>query len=205
MTESSGTRRFWRNARRAGVAIVPIAFAIAVPLLPAQAAVDARVVPAAVQSLTKIMHPVGHPPVGTRCIKAPLYGMRGSTVRARIFCDKTTAKHIVVWGYQFKSHTAYLAGVRHMNSFTGFSGVIPDTACPPGHGKAGGLVGWHALHNRKYRARKGQFLECFHVRKHAMLIWTMPTQNVFFMAQDKVKGSTIAKIIHWWDTVSYSN
>ena len=52
-------------------------------------------------------------------------------------------------------------------------------------------------------ARRGQVLECFRVSQKPVLIWTMPTQNVFFIAQDKARGATIKAILHWWSRVVY--
>ena len=31
----------------------------------------------------------------------------------------------------------------------------------------------------------------------------MPTQDVFFIGQDKVKGTSIQTIIKWWETLDY--
>ncbi len=205
MAESSKTRRLRGKIARFGMitAAVPIAAAMVVPLSAASAAPAGPKAPASVERLTVIMNPVGHAPVGTDCRKAKLFGLKKSTIKAAIFCGRTTGKNIEVWGFQFKAFKSYVAGVRHMNTYTGFSRINPAGACPPSKGKAGGLVGWHALHNKKYKSRKGQFLECFRDAKKPLLIWTMPTQHAFFIAQDVKKTATINAIIKWWTTVSY--
>ncbi len=205
MAESTCKRQFWGKVASFGMmtAVVPIAAAMVVPLSAAYAAPAGAKAPAKAERLTEIMHPVGHPPVGTACRKAKLAGLKANTIRAAIFCGRTTAKNVEVWGYQFKAPKSYVVGVRHMNHRTGFDRINPAGACPPNHGKAGGLVGWQALHNKKYKARKGQFLECFRDGKLPILIWTMPTQNAFFVAEDVKKGTQINAVLNWWKTVSY--
>src|SRR6185437_11450857 len=204
MAESSNKRRFWGKIARFSMmtAVVPLAAAMVAPLSAAQAAPAGARAPS-VERLVTIMNPVGHAPVGTACRKAKLLGLKASTIKKAIACARTTGKNISVWGFQFKSQQSYIAGVRHMNIRTGFNRINPAGTCPPSKGKAGGLVGWHALHNKKYKARKGQFLECFRDAKEPILIWTMPTQHVFFLALDVKKTATINAIIKWWTTVSY--
>ncbi|HET7017033.1 MAG TPA: hypothetical protein VFI65_24125 [Streptosporangiaceae bacterium] len=196
MARSHGKRLVWNQARRIAV-IVPIAAAIAAPILPAQAKTP-HVTP-----LKLIMNPQGHKPVGTECTTALLFGLKKKTLIARIFCAKTTGKNIVVWGYQFNSKKHYLAGVAHINSYTGFSDMHDSHTCPPSGGKKSGITGWHANSNKKYKARPGQFIECFIDNGKPVLIWTMPTQHVFFIGQYHLAGGTITKIINWWKTVNY--
>ena len=206
MAESCNTRRFRGKIARFGMmtAVVPVAAVMVMPLSAAANAAPAGAkVPASVERLTVIMNPIGHAPVGTACRKAKLLGLKKSTIKAAIACARTTGKNISVWGYQFKSFNSYKAGVRHMNIRTGFANINPAGTCPPNKGKGGGLVSWHAIHNKKYKARKGQFLECFRDAKEPILIWTMPTQHVFFLALDVKKTATINAIIKWWETVFY--
>jgi hypothetical protein len=186
------------------IAVVPLSAALVMPLSAAQAAPAGAKAPAkGVERLVTIMNPIGHAPVGTACRKAKLFGLKKSTIKAAIFCGRTTTKNVEVWGFQFKAQGSYVAGVRNMNSYTGFSRINPAGACPPTKGKAGGLVGWHAIHNKKYKSRKGQFLECYRDAKKPILLWTLPTQHVFFLAEDVKKTATINAIIKWWTTVSY--
>jgi hypothetical protein len=154
-----------------------------------------------VESLRTIMNPAGLTPVGKVCTQAFLFGLNASTVTSRIFCAKTTYTNIDVWGYQFDNHADYLAGVRHINSYTGFQQT--SKICPPAAGNDAGSIGWHANANPKYIQRPGQFLECFVDRARPVLIWTMPTMNVFFISQDRGKGDTIPRIVDWWKTVNY--
>ncbi len=108
-----------------------------------------------------------------------------------------------MWGYQFDSHPDYLAGFAHINSFTGFHRTSVNTTCNPPIQGTDGLSPWHANANRKYMARAGQVLECFIDNSKPLLIWTMPTMNVFFIARDKGNGDQITRIVTWWKTVNY--
>lgn len=156
-----------------------------------------------VEPLSTIMNPAGFSPVGTNCTKGFLYGLNASTVTARTFCSTTTKENILVWGYQFDSNPDYLAGLAHINSYTGFHRTSPPSGCKNPVATAGGLARWHANANPKYVARAGQVLECFIDASHPTLIWTMPTMNVFFFAWDIGKGDTILRIVSWWETLNY--
>lgn len=206
MAKSHGERRFWGQIGRT-VFIIPIAAAIAVPILPAQAATAASAAASGKTShitpLKKIMHPKGHKPVGTACTTALLFGLNKKTLIARIFCAKTTGKNIDVWGYQFNSKKHYLDGVKHINTYTGFNTEHHGTTCPPASSKGAGQTGWHANSNPKYKARPGQVIECFLDNGKPVLIWTMPTQHVFFIAQLYTGRPSQVKIINWWKTVNY--
>jgi hypothetical protein len=154
-----------------------------------------------VEPLTTIMNPTGQTPVGRNCVKAVLFGLNASTLSSRIFCPNTTVKNIQVWGYQFLSASDYQAGLKHINGYTGFKST--STICPPSAGSDAGLATWHANHNPKYAAHPGQILECFADGQNPVLIWTMPTMNVFFIAEDRTKSTTIPTVYNWWTTLTY--
>ncbi len=161
--------------------------------------------PPGTDALVTIMNPTaaGEKPVGTDCGAAKLYGLKASTLDASTFCSKTTRAHIVVWGYQFDSASDYQAGLAHINHFVGFDKVTPGTTCPPPSGSTEGKVGWHAKHNPKYFSRSGQDIECLVDAHEPVLIWTMPTQDVFFVGEDQAKSTPIKTIISWWETLTY--
>jgi hypothetical protein len=154
-----------------------------------------------VESLNTIMHPAGLAAVGSACIAAKTFGLNAATLTASTFCGKTAFAHVVVWGYQFDSKADYLAGVTHINSFTGFDTSSAGSSCPAGTGE--GSVGWHAISNPRYKARPGQTLECFIDNSQPLLIWTMPTQNTFFIGQDQQKGSDETTLVNWWKKLNY--
>ncbi len=146
----------------------------------------------------------GVQPVGTDCITAKLFGLNPGTLDARIFCGDTTKAHIVVWGYQFDNSADYQAGVTQINHYVGFDKATPGSTCPPPSGSIEGKVGWHTINNPKYhRFRPGQDIECLIDGQEPVLIWTMPTQDAFFIGEDKVKGNSVHRIINWWKTLTY--
>jgi hypothetical protein len=154
-----------------------------------------------IEPLTTIMNPAGFKPVGTECTTALLFGLNKASIKTRTFCAKTTGKNIDVWGYQFNNKTGYTAGVAHINTYTGFS--KSTSTCPPAEDSEDGETGWHANGNTRYKARAGQNIECFLDNGKPVLIWTMPTQNVFFIAQYHVSDGTLTNIVDWWKTVNY--
>ncbi|MGN6793079.1 MAG: hypothetical protein ACTHJW_11915 [Streptosporangiaceae bacterium] len=159
--------------------------------------------PAGTDPLVSIMNPTGLSPVGENCRTARTYGLDQATLDNYLFCPKTTRANIVVWGYQFDSSADYQKGLAHINNYVGFDKVTPGTFCPPPSGSTEGKVGWHANHNAKYKSKSGQDIECLIDGGKPVLIWTMPTQDVFFIGQDNVKGTSIKTIISWWKTLDY--
>jgi hypothetical protein len=159
-----------------------------------------------IQPLATIMNDPSHP-VGTNCTDTPpLFGLKASTVLARRFCAKTDKADVIVWGYQFDNAADYQAGYDHIRSFTGFNNNTPAKGCPPPSGSSEGTIGWHALHNARYKSRTGQDLNCFMngTKPRPTLIWSMPSQHVFFIAKDTSATSTIKTIVNWWDDVAYA-
>jgi hypothetical protein len=156
--------------------------------------------PARPETLLEILHPSNDPPVGTGCKpKALLFGLKKETVKSRIDCAATTARSIKLWGYQFFGKPDYLTGLNHVDSYFGFTSG--SDRCPPSGVYTSGSIGWDSPPN--YRSRPGQFIQCFTYYRRPFLIWTMPTQNVFFMAQDKAPWATIDQVMKWWKTLRY--
>ena len=159
--------------------------------------------PAGTDSLATIMNPSGGSAVGTSCVPSKTFNLVASTLVAHTFCPQTSKANVVVWGYQFDSSADYVKGLAAINHFVGFDKVTPGTTCPPPSGTSEGKVGWHANHNPKYTSRTGQDIECFTDGSKPDLIWTMPTQDVFFIGQNNIKGTSINSLIKWWETLTY--
>jgi hypothetical protein len=162
--------------------------------------------PPGTNALATIMNPTGagQKPVGTDCITAHLFGLNPGTLDARVFCRHTTTANVVVWGYQFDNSADYQAGLAHINHYVGFDLVTPRSTCPPPSGSKEGKVRWRTINNPKYHPfRHGQDIECLTDGQKPVLIWTMPTQDLFFIGQDNVKGTTIKTVISWWRTLIY--
>jgi hypothetical protein len=160
--------------------------------------------PQGTEALQTIMNPPSpFKPVGTQCVAAHLFGLNKATLDASTFCAHTQRANIVVWGYQFDSSADYQAGLTHINHFVGFDKVTPGTTCPPPSGSTTGKIGWHAKSNPKYKSRTGQDIECLIDNNKPVLIWTMPTQDAFFIGQDNLKGSSIQTIVSWWEILNY--
>ena len=160
--------------------------------------------PPGTEALVTIMNPAAGTPVGTDCTSAKLFGIKASTLAASTFCSRShKVPNVGVWGYQFVSSADYQAGLATINHYVGFDKVTPGKGCPPPSGSTTGKVGWHAIHNPKYFKHPGQDIECLTDHGKPVLIWTMPTQDVFFIGQDSVNGSAMTTLINWWKKLSY--
>jgi hypothetical protein len=155
------------------------------------------------EQLTTIMNPTGLKPVGTQCVAAKTFGLNAATLTNSTFCAHTQRANIVVWGYQFDNAADYQTGLAHINHFVGFDKSTPGSGCPPPSGSTEGKIGWHANHNPRYVSRTGQDIECLVDANKPVLIWSMPTQNVFFIGQDNVTGTSIDTILNWWKILNY--
>jgi hypothetical protein len=173
------------------------------PVSPVTSPVTTPPVASGPEPLTTIMNPAGLKPVGTQCVAAKTFGLNKATLTSSTFCGHTQRANIVVWGYQFDNAADYQAGLAHINHFVGFDKVTPGSGCPPPSGSAEGKIGWHANHNPKYVSRTGQDIECLIDANKPVLIWSMPTQNVFFIGQDNVTGTSINTILNWWKILNY--
>ncbi len=156
-----------------------------------------------VDPIAVIMRPSGLSPVGTDCVSAKLFGLNAATLVTKTFCSHTTKPNIVVWGYQFDSTAHYQTGVKEIDHYVGFDKVTPGTSCPPSGSSTEGKTGWHANHNPKYKSKSGQDIECLIDAKKPVLIWTMPTQDAFFIGEDQSTGTSIQQLLKWWETLNY--
>jgi len=159
------------------------------------------------------MNPSGAAPVGSSCAAAQTNGLNPATITSSQYCTSTSidfipTNHIVVWGYQFDSHSDYLTGFAKVNSITGFKSSGAAGKCPPPHSTGYGSTTWNSIHNPKYKNSNGQYLECFveYTKTHKyqpLLIWTMPTQDVVFIGRNEAPGGTFNQLIKWWEHLSY--
>jgi hypothetical protein len=156
-----------------------------------------------VDPLKTLMDPPGFGPLGTDCRRAPLLGLKASTLISRRFCPDTGFKHVVLAGYQFDNNADYLTGFAELNSFAGFHRSSAVASCQPVIQGQDGVSPWNADKDPRFVDHPGQVIECFTDNGHPTLIWTLPTMNAFFIAQDLGKDARIRRILGWWVTLSY--
>lgn len=159
--------------------------------------------PRGTDALTAILNPPTGTPVGTGCVIAKKFNMDANQMDARLFCPKTTRNNVVVWAYQFKGFGEYRKQLDLINTYVGFDKGTPGSTCPPPSGYIEGRTGWHANHNPKYISRPGQTIECLTDGNKPVLIWTMPTQDAFFIGQNNTTGTSIHSLLNWWKTLTY--
>ena len=162
--------------------------------------------PTAEQTLTTIMSAPGQP-IGKTCTATPPeFGLKASTVLDRRFCVTFTSG-VIIWGYQFDNASDFQAGFTHIQKFTGFDNTTPGKGCPPPSSSSEGKTLWYIKDSPRYNdAASNQELDCFLNGKtpQPTLMWSMPTQNVFFIAKDQASGATISSIIKWWESIHYA-
>lgn len=154
-----------------------------------------------VKTLATIMNPAGQDPIATKCVTGPLQGLDPATLTGRLYCTHATTSHVVVWAYQFDSFADYQSGVTTLNSRLKFTPSTAGKGCPPPSGHTSGLTRWHA--GTEYPLRSGQNLECYTATHGPVLIWTLPPQNVVFLAEYEVAGTTISTLMRWWSSTHY--
>jgi hypothetical protein len=152
--------------------------------------------PASIEPLSRLMSTVGH-----GCTTLSLHGLVG--VVARQACH-TTSKTIAVAAYQFDDASDYRTGLSRLNSLTGYNPAAAKiSVCPPSSGQVAGSGVWFSFHNPKYKkGTPGQVIECFidpHNNK-PLLLWSMPTQQVVWFADDSVSQSDLYS---WWAKLTY--
>jgi len=166
--------------------------------------------------LRTIMKPAFHSAVGNNCYSRSntnTQNLNTATVVDAAYCPTSFDANIKVWGYQFDSYAHYQTGLSNLNSYAGFDdpGTL-NTICPSGSDPKG-RTKWWAITNPNYQThRPDQVLECFtdHIKSvgaRALIIWTLPTQDVIFVGEDTV-GNSAADFHYlvdvWWKHVAYA-
>jgi len=158
------------------------------------------------QNLATIMSAPGEP-IGKTCTSTPPeFGLNASTVLDRRFCETYTSG-VIIWGYQFDNASDFKAGFTHIQKYTGFDNTTPGKGCPPPSGVSEGKTLWYIKDSPRYNdSANNQELDCFLNGKtpQPTLMWSMPTQNAFFIAKDQNSGATINSIIKWWESIHYA-
>lgn len=158
-------------------------------------------------------HPSGGPPVEAAskiikpdvkfCRPTSLSGLKG--VKALDCATRVTS--IGLSAYQFDNTTDYSAGLRTINSSTGWAPSGAGFGCPPPSGKPEGRAGWHTITNPKYKKQlSGQVLECYtptHAASRLLYLWTLPTQRLILVAGDFSSSATFNDLENWWKNLTY--
>jgi len=162
--------------------------------------------PTGIENLTTIMSAPGEP-IGKTCTSTPpTFKLNKATILDRRFCETTTTG-VIIWGYQFDNQADFQSGFANMSRFVGLDNTTPATTCPPPSGSSAGKTHWFIKNSPRYNdAADNQIIGCLMNGTPAQptLIWSMPTQNAFFVAKDQRSGATIDSIIKWWETIHYA-
>jgi hypothetical protein len=98
-------------------------------------------------------------------------------------------------GYQMDSRADFDAAWRNFNTWWNFDSARAQAACPPSGSSAQGLTTWHG---QGFPSVRGQVLECEMVTGNApVYVWTLPTQDMFLIAEG-ADGSSFKALNSWW-------
>jgi hypothetical protein len=99
--------------------------------------------------------------------------------------------------YQMDSRADYQTSWRNFNTWWGFDTSSAQTACPPSSAAAQGLVPWNG---KGFPSMQGQVLECETITGDApVYVWTLPTQDMWFIAVG-ANGSSMKALNTWWES-----
>jgi len=148
-------------------------------------------------------------PIGTTCTSTPpVFGLNKATIQDRRFCETSTSG-VIVWAYQFDNAADFRAGFNHIQHYTGFDNVSKyGNHCPPPSGYTDGKTGWYIKNSPRYdNAHHNQQLDCLlnGSKPRPTLLWSMPTQNAFFIAKDTKPTASIQTVVNWWESIHYAS
>jgi hypothetical protein len=97
-------------------------------------------------------------------------------------------------GYQMDSRADFDAAWRNFNTWWKFDTGRAQSHCPPS-GSAQGLTSWHG---QGFPSVRDQVLECEMVTGNVpVYVWTLPTQDMFLIAEG-AGGSSFTALNSWW-------
>lgn len=112
-------------------------------------------------------------------------------------CTDTGLPNGAVFGYQMDSRADYTTTWKKFNSWSSFNGFSAGSVCPPSGSDRQGLTPWWD-NKLGFPQTQGQVLECWTGANAAPIyVWTMPTQDAFFMAVG-ADGSSFKALDSWW-------
>ena len=144
---------------------------------------------------------VADPSTDCKTLTPPLNWTSPGLVRA-LKCTDLNLPGGQIYAFQMNSTANYLASWQNFNKWWGFDISQAGPNCPPSGNNSQGIYSWNA---RDFPARAGQVLECGTVGSGSnaapTYVYTMPTEDVFFVAQG-ADGSSFAALDNWWSNDS---
>lgn len=151
-----------------------------------------------VTPLTQLL-PIGIADPATQCSAAgkPEWGSPGLVTA--LMCHDTNLPKGYVTGYQMDNRADFDTAWRNFNSWEGFDSSSAQSSCPPSGSSAHGITTWNS---ENFPTMAGQVLECWADSDAAPIyVWTLPTQNTFFVAMG-ADGSSFKTLDDWWTNYS---
>jgi hypothetical protein len=131
----------------------------------------------------------------TQCsaIKKPEWSSPGLV--SALSCNDPGLPGGYVNGYQMDSRANFDATWRNFNAWSSFDESKAGSSCPAASSAGQGITPWNG---KGFPSMQGQVLECWTGSNAAPIyVWTMPSQDAFFIAVG-ANGSSMKALDTWW-------
>jgi hypothetical protein len=114
-------------------------------------------------------------------------------------CDDKYLPNGVVSGYQMDNRADFNKAWSNFNSWSSFDETKAGGNCPAPSSAGQGMTPWNS---KSFPSTQGQVLECWTGSNAAPIyVWTMPSQDAFFIAVG-ADGSSFKALDNWWTNYS---
>jgi hypothetical protein len=139
---------------------------------------------------------ISDPTTQCQALKKP-YKWRMPGLVTALSCSDPNLPNGYLDAYQMDSRADFETSWRDFNTWWNFDTSSAQTACPPSSAAAQGLVPWNG---KGFPSMQGQVLECETITGDApVYVWTLPTQDMWFIAVG-ANGSSMKALNSWWES-----
>ena len=131
----------------------------------------------------------------TQCSAIKKPGWSSPGLVTALSCNDTDLPNGYVNAYQMDNRADYTKTWSNFNTWSSFDESTAGSSCPPASSGGQGLTTWSG---KSFPSMQGQALECWTGSNATPIyVWTMPTQDAFFIAVG-ANGSSFKALDTWW-------
>jgi hypothetical protein len=135
----------------------------------------------------------------TQCSAIKKTGWSSPGMVTALSCDDKYLPNGAVSGYQMDNRADFNKAWSNFNSWSSFDETKAGPSCPAASSAGQGLTSWNS---KSFPSMQGQVLECWTGSNAAPIyVWTMPSQDAFFIAVG-ADGSSFKALDNWWANYS---
>jgi hypothetical protein len=135
----------------------------------------------------------------TQCSAIKKPGWSSPGLVTALSCDDKYLPNGAVSGYQMDNRADFNKAWSNFNSWSSFDETKAGPNCPAPSSAGQGLTSWNS---KSFPSMQGQVLECWTGSSAAPIyVWTMPSQDAFFIAVG-ADGSSFKALDSWWANYS---